>query len=86
MTDRRKGFIERHGRKFFLSLVSLVLGTIVTVYGIDSAKRSPASAPNIAGIATAFAGIIVACISAFTAGNSYVSGKALDAGKPGNEG
>ena len=76
----QKGFIARHGRKFVLSLFAMMLGTIVTVFGIAACVKEPTASPSIAGIVTAFAGILAVGIGAFSASNAYVTGKAMKTG------
>src|SRR4051812_7541362 len=71
----RKSFIERNGRKFSLSLIAMVLGAVVAVFGIVMAARAPEAAPSIAGMVTALSGIFAVAAGGFNLSNAYVSGK-----------
>lgn len=67
--------VDRYGRKFLLSLFTMVLGASVAVFGMLQAVREPTAADAIASMVVALSGIFAVAAGGFNLSNAYITGK-----------
>lgn len=66
-----KGLIQKYGRKFFLALVGLGAGFLVTTYGISRADGSPSSIAEMVGSFAVLLGVIYGAFSGADSLNTW---------------
>jgi len=67
--------VDRYGRKFLLSLFTMILGAGVAVFGMLQAVREPTAADAIASMVVALSGIFAVAAGGFNLSNAYITGK-----------
>ncbi len=75
MTGPKQSLVDKYGRKFLLSLIAMVLGAAVAVFGMTMAVKEPTAADAISGMVVALSGIFAVAAGGFNLSNAYITGK-----------